>query len=409
VLTILQPEILFFLKDFPGGLFPLRQQDGSMSLVLKLMKENILTVRVRREFRIYIAPTKFLGRSAFGLVTAFFDDMDEPLCLFSPMADGDPFTDEITELFSQETFNVYFFDDQDRELLGYEASNPDHKKMADAVKLAKFPPPDLGTLRQQLADLGSWFANRLPSDDASALRVNLGRPLYPEDLAVIDYRPEVNDHFGDHSPKLSMLERPEPGRLQEIDIIGQLRRVFSGRNIFHGPIRSDDGKEYVDILVATKDHHFIIQAKDSPNTEASLNRGIVRKKSTSLSHMDKAVAQLRGAINYWKNADFLHLLTMDLCHKISTEGRSLWGIVVVKELFDGDQFEYSRPVLNLSSTTQTPCIVVDYRQLHEITFHRRDERGFIDAVTAVYEGGLEYGHYPRLRFGLVADGDVNAN
>lgn len=380
-----------------------------MFLVLKLMKENILTVQVRREFRIYIAPTTFLGRSAFGLITAFFDDIDEPLCVFSPMADGDPFTKEMTELFSQETFDVYFFDDQDRELLGYEATNPDYEKIASAIKLANFPPCDLGTLRQQHEQLSEWFANRSPSDDAAALRVKLGSPLYPEDLAIFDYRPEVNDHFGDHSPKMSTLNRPEPGRLQEIDIIGQLRRVFSGGNIFHGPTRSDDGKEYVDILVATSGHHFLIQAKDSPNTEVSLNRDIARKKSTSLAHLEKAVGQLKGAINYWKNNEFLHLLTKGLCHKISTEGRGLWGIVVVKELFDGDQLKYSPPVLHLSSTTGIPCIVVDYRQFHEITFNRREERGFIDALTAIYEGGIEYGHYPRLRYGLVADGEESAN
>jgi hypothetical protein len=198
VLTILQPEVRAFLKDFPGGFYPLRQQDGSLCLILKLMKENILTVRVRREFRVYLAPTTFLGRDAFGLVTAFFDDEDEPLCLFSPLSAGDVFTDDITELLSKKTFNVYFFDDQDRELLGYEATNPSHKTMENAVRLADFPPTDLGTLRQQMGDLVKWFSVRLPSDDAAALRINLGTPLYPEDFAVIDYRPEVNDHFGEN-------------------------------------------------------------------------------------------------------------------------------------------------------------------------------------------------------------------
>jgi hypothetical protein len=118
--------------------------------------------------------------------------------------------------------------------------------------------------------------------------------------------------------------------------------------------------------------------------------------------MQKAVAQLGGAISYWKRNRFLQLLTKDLCHKISTEGPRLWGIVVVKELFDGEQVKYSQPLLELSNATEVPCIIIDYRQLHEITFHRRDERGFVEAITAIYMGGLEHNHFPRIRYGLVA-------
>ena len=381
----------------------MRQRDGSMFLILKLMKENILSVRMNKEFRVYIAPTQFSGDHAFGLVTAFFDDIDEPLVVISPLAEDAPFKGEVTELFSLETFKVYIFDDQDRELLGYQATNPDHLKMLEAVRTAKFPPTNLSTLRQHITDISLWFANRKLSDDAAALRIKLNTPLYPEDLAITDYRSNANGYFGNSSPRMTMLDRQEPGRFQETDIVGQMSRVFPGRSIFHGPIRSDDGKECVDILVATTSNHIFIQAKDSPNTEASLKRSISRKKTTTLSHLGKATAQLSGAISYWKKNDFLQLLTPGLCHKITTDGRRLWGTIVVKELFDGEQFAYSRPVLDLARVCAVPCIVIDYRQLHEMTFHLRDEQSFVEAIETIYETGRESGQFPRLRFGLVSE------
>ena len=72
-----------------------------------------------------------------------------------------------------------------------------------------------------------------------------------------------------------------------------LHRPFSGDQVYRNPVRADKGREFVDVLVATEKTVLLIQAKDSPNTESTLNRGIDRKKATSAAHIRKAAAQLK--------------------------------------------------------------------------------------------------------------------
>jgi hypothetical protein len=155
----------------------------------------------------------------------------------------------------------------------------------------------------------------------------------------------VNSYSGMSTPMMTQLDRPEPGDFQELDIIGRMHRVFAPSELYLNPHRHDDGKEFVDILVATPQNHLLIQAKDSPNTEASLKRSIARKKSTTAGHLNKkAVGQLRGAIAHWKRSEYLRLVTPRLGHVIPTAHRALWGIIIVKELFDGEQSANSEAI-----------------------------------------------------------------
>lgn len=403
MLTVRHPEVLPLVREYPGGLLPIHFHDGSVALVLKLFKEYILAARMRRGFRVYLAPTSFLGRRSFGLVTAFFDDLDEPLTLTTLLFSDDGLTTDISEVLSRECFNVYFFDDQDRELLGYEASNPGFQRFQEAMLAAEFSPFSNGLARIFLQDIPRWFGLRDAADDEAALTVDLVTALFPEDMAVLDVRPEASRYHGAELPMMTQLDRSEPGKFQELDIIGQMQRVFSSSDLYLNPHRSDDGKEFVDVFVATPQNHILIQAKDSPNTEASLGRTITRKKSTTMGHLEKAVGQLRGAISHCQRNEHLRLLTPGLGHKIPTAGRSLCGLIVVKELFDGEQGKYSAPVLSLARETGVPCVVVDYRQFHEITHHLRNEESFIDAIMSIFRTGIERNEFPRLRFGFFGD------
>ena len=104
MLTITNPEDL----DFPGGLLPThRVGDSRMILIVKAAGEIALTAGLRRFFRFYLAPLHSGGVDTCGLLTAFFDDHDEPLAIGTPLFDGE-ITSDFLQLLSSESFDVYF-------------------------------------------------------------------------------------------------------------------------------------------------------------------------------------------------------------------------------------------------------------------------------------------------------------
>ena len=88
MLTALHPERLAEIQGFPAGLCALSAPSpcDRPILVVKTLKEGILAARLNRNVKIYL-PSLSTGAVVAGLVTAFFDDVDEPLVLRSPLFD----------------------------------------------------------------------------------------------------------------------------------------------------------------------------------------------------------------------------------------------------------------------------------------------------------------------------------
>ena len=122
-LSVTNPEIMDTLVDIPGGLWPIRRGgDSRMILVVKAPREMAQTAKLRGGFRFYLVPVYAGDVATYGLLTAFFDDNDEPLVIRTPL-----FNEEITRdflsLLSSDSFYVHFFDERNRELLGFRAEN----------------------------------------------------------------------------------------------------------------------------------------------------------------------------------------------------------------------------------------------------------------------------------------------
>ena len=120
-LSITNPEVVDGLVDSPGGLWPAcRRGDSRMILMVKAERAMALTAKLREGFRFYLAPVRAGTVTTYGLITAFFDDRDEPLTIRTPL-----FNEEITRdflaLLSSDSFHVHFFDEHNRELLGFRA------------------------------------------------------------------------------------------------------------------------------------------------------------------------------------------------------------------------------------------------------------------------------------------------
>ena len=174
--------------------------------------------------------------SHLGLITAFFDDPDEPLTVKSPQFVGDDFLRDITELLSQPEFDVYFFDEHDRELMGVRAYNTDAGRFRAEIKSANFARYVRADFPAVLRRLEHRFSVRDAEDDARAFTITLGERLDPDDFVFIDGRDEAYQFQGaDQSVAATGLEREEPGPFQERDIAVMLGRIFDGQCIYFEP------------------------------------------------------------------------------------------------------------------------------------------------------------------------------
>ena len=333
-------------------------------------------------------------RSCRAFVAAFFDDPDEPQTVRIPCGDGDALTADLITLFSQEAFEIYLFDEHDRELIGTLAtiSSPD----AFAARMAGLSFPkllfeDAMEIHRAIID---WFGRRTATDDAAAYDVRFTENLYDDDRFIIEaHKPDLR---GTNQPPHTSLVRDEPGEYQERDIGHLLWRVFPWEAVIANPVRANTERELCDLLVVLPDAILVIQAKDSPNTEASMRRTIKRKLATTLSHLDKAVGQLRGALNHLKASDVLELILPDGPVAIPLEDREIYGMIVLNEMFDDHFRDYSAPVLRLAQETGLPTVILDYPALHVMTNRTNDSYEFLSALDRIFALAAERSEYPRV-------------
>ena len=377
-------EILQTLSDLRGGLLPMRDVGSSrMILIAKTMREMAATARLRKSFRFYLVPLRTGDVDTFGLLTAFFDDHDEPLTIRTPLFDEEV-AREFLQVLSSDSFDMYFFDEYNRELIGFRAENPDahrFRSLADTIRLV---PDTLETARRFHDDMMLWFGARSTADNDAALRIDL-----------------IETWISDNLDSQSQIP---PGDLNERDIEMGLHRAFSSDQVYRNPVRANEGREFVDVLVATENTVLLIQAKDSPVTDATLNRTIDRKKATTDVHIRKAAAQLKGSINHLRSGSSVEIITDRQHWDVSMSGREVFGLVIVKELFDLERMACSQLVLSVSEETDVPCLLLDYVEFQELTFFRQTEEGLVDALKDIFSAAREHRLFPRSRFGLVADG-----
>ena len=369
-------------KDFLEGLLPIRRSsDSRMILVLKVSREIAQTARLRRGFSFYLVPVHAGGVATYGLATAFFDDNDEPLVIRTPL-----FKEEITRdfllLLSSNSFYVHFFDEHNRELLGFRAENPNAHCFRVLSNSMRFVFPTLERARHVHNEMQDWFGVRSPSGDDAALTIHLRERLFPDCLA---------EHVDN------------PGDLNEPDIAMALYRSFRGDQIFLNPIRADNRLEFVDVLVATSKTVLLIQAKDSPSTESALTRKMTRKIDTTVNHVRKAARQLKGSINHLRSEDPIAIITDGKRRNVFMSGRDVFGLIIVKELFDLERPAFSPLVFNVFDETGIPCLVLDHAEFHQLTFFRTTEESFVGALEEIFLIAGAHDVFPRNRFGLVTE------
>lgn len=401
MITILHPNLLPIIKEVPLGLLPLRfTGDEGHCLVVKVPKEYILAAKINESFNIYLAPVFIDNEHTFCAITAFFDDVDEPLILTTPLF-YENFSVEFFEVFNSRRVTVCFFDELARERLVYEATVtiPDStKRKIQELKLLEFSIPKAKVM---LDEALQWFGRRTAEDDACAIGISLDKSVYGEGLFIQDLRPEEHLYNGSRGHSHTFLEVEEPGSYQEEDIIRCLLLVFSPEQVFLNPKRTYDREEICDILVITDTRVLFIQAKDSPNIERISRQKLARKRSNVIKALNKAVDQVKGAIGYFRHeASTLIFFINEERHSFDISKRDFSALVVVKELFNDQYCEYSPMLLDMVREKEVPCIALDYPELYQYCAHLPGEEAFFGAYNTVMAHALKNNEYPRLRFGL---------
>lgn len=400
MLTILHPEVLSLVHDIPMGLIPLWFHGEDVpKLIVKAPKEVILAAKMNQGFSIYVVPVCIRTQNTMGLVSAFFDDEDEPLVISTPMFD-EPGTKTLRDILLSSRLDVYFFDVNNRELLGYTATIECKADTRSFIEKAALLPFDILGAKLSFHCMAEWFERRNEKDDMSAMGIKFDSALFTEDLFIQDLLPENHSYHGSEPFSYSLLEREEPGPFQERDIVHLLHKIFLPEQIYLGPLRVTDREEITDIMVVTNSNILFIQAKDSPNTERVARNTITRKKATTIKSLKKAVSQTKGALRYAASRIPMRLISGNEEIEIILEGRAVRSLIVVKELFNDEYSDYSDLILPMAKDTQVPCIPLDYTELHMYTSNLREEDDFFSAYDRVFYHGVESGVFPRLRFGL---------
>ncbi|TKJ63967.1 hypothetical protein PspCFBP13506_05415 [Pseudomonas sp. CFBP13506] len=397
MISIMYPEIRAYVKQLPIGLMPIDiKADIIPKLIVKSSKELILTAKLRKEFLIYLVPYEIPGVKSVGFLAAFFDDAVHPLvtggALIKELAGR-----ELSKLFLSPKVDVHFFNELGWEMLAYRAEFKSTKRHRDLLRSAVLP--SVKGLNQSaiLTQMDSWFSATLAADDQQAIRVVFKERLMPDDVVHIDMNDENHRYHGAPLVSSSPLEREEPGAFQEREIISILHRVFSPDQIYLAPLRTYDKEEMVDVLVVTKKSVLLIQAKDGPNIERIVNNTISRKVSTSHKALKAAAGQIKGAIAYMRRAAEFVILVKGKEVKLDLSGKSVYGMAVIKELFNHEYEGYTPPLLELYAKTGVPCIPLSYGELHQHTSYIDDEDELFKAFMTIFNHGLETGVFSRLR------------
>lgn len=400
MLSVEHPKLCQQILRFPGGIHCVRLNGESVPrVILKLPANYLLPMKINRGFKIYVVPIDISGNSSAGLMCAFFEDSDSPLVCWRLLDSSNETLDLLHALTKREVL-VHLFDDHNRELLGYRAEVDVPLMAKIRLEHVGFPSFTHGSFHVAHEQATAWFGLRNEEDDAEAIQIQFTESLFPEDLEVLDMRSDLYKFHGGKGYGFTSLERTDPGRYQEIDIINLLQRVFRSDQIYHAPKRHYDKEEIADVIVITDAACLIVQAKDSPNTEKMLNRTLERKRLASAHMLNAALKQLSGAVNYIDKTRPFRMVLEGKEISIDIGNRNVLSLAVVRELFIDMYDEYSKSLFGFFDEISLPCIALDYAELHSYTSFCKDEVSFMSAYFQVFDNARRLNSFPRLRFGM---------
>ncbi|MEG8223094.1 hypothetical protein OSJ57_21130 [Sphingomonas sp. HH69] len=379
-LTVLYPEVMPHIAEFAAGLMPVRLGDDErLSLVVKTQKEAILAAQMHGLFAFYLPALPASSGTTTSLITAFFDDDDEPLAIRTPLFGDDAFSQGIIEILKYDEVDVYFFDEHNYEWMSYRTALEDNGSCLigdENICLLGYHPE---TVKSIHAVLNDWFGARTAEDDERTIQAVFKEALSPGDLFVLDMTPEMNGYQGGTGFRHDTLTRTDPGYHQERDISACLLRAFEPGQIIMNPRRKDNCKEILDHLVLTDELAILVQAKDSPTTEAGITRTLQRKRLATHNQIDAAIRQINGAARYLDRDGAAKLVVVGQDIDVDLGDRRVIGLAIVKEMFDDEGTAYAAACAKMAGLSGGG-MVMDYNSFHAFTHRFASHDAFVEAL-----------------------------
>ncbi|VVN23890.1 hypothetical protein [Pseudomonas fluorescens] len=396
MLSLKHPELNQILSSLPVGLLTARTDENKLILILKLSKEMILAAKITRGFRISFVPYSVNEKNHHALLVLFPDNFEEPLSLVHSFYENLK-SRELLELFSQDTFQSYFFDEHNRELLACNSFLPNLEQFRNlATELNPGQESDHPT-SMTFEEVNEWYSDAPDNNASNTFEVTFSSDVYPAITHFIDSTQAFSPMPGDLSFVHYSLERTEPGDQQELDILLLLKKIIPDADFYLNPVRTDTKKEFVDVLAANDSHVLFVQAKDSPNTESLLRTSIPRKASKTLAHLKKAVEQMKGAFNHHKKNPVLKFSGEQKECVVDVGEREVLGLIVVKELFAEDAEKYWEAIESIFAITGMRCLIVDYTELH-LYSNETNADSFFPTLEFLHTNMMEKKQFIRARF-----------
>lgn len=369
------------------------------TLLVKLPHQFLLAARMNRGFKVYVCPIQLKEIFTIGLMSAFIDDDDDPLTLWTSL-DSTPDSQALLRAFRFGHINIRMVDEHSREILAYAATVEIPLESRVRMDVAKFCETS-HDLDHAMSEFGTnWFSVRVTEDDLQAISVKFDEPLYSEDRKFKDERPELFRFHGSSGFAEVSLVKLEPGQFQEMDIILLLQRIFSPEQVYHSPKRINDNEEICDVLAVTKEFCLIVQAKDSPNTETMLTKSLERKRAKAKSQLNEGCNQVAGSIGYFRRVRPLRFAIDGRELEIDMGRREILSLVVVRERFDYDFGDYSSRLMSLYRKVGLPCLGIGYGELIQLCTYCEGPVGLRNAYMQLFYEALNTGIFKRMRFGI---------
>ena len=379
-LTVLYPEVKSQIAQFAGGLMPVRLGDDKrLSLIIKTQKEAILAAQMHGCFAFYLPSLPSSSVITTSLITAFFDDDDEPLIVRTPLFGDDAFSQGIVEILKYIEVDVYFFDEHNYEWLNFRTALEDNGSCligGEEIYLLSYHPETVKSIHGVLND---WFGARTAEDDERAIQAVFKESLSPNDLFVLDMTAEMNCYRGGTGFRHDTLTRIDPGYHQERDISACLLRSFEPDQVMMNLRRKDNHKEILDHLVLTDELAILVQAKDSPTTEAGITRTLQRKRLATHSQIDAAIRQINGAARYLEREGTAKLVVAGTDIDVGLGNLRVIGLAIVKELFDDEGTAYAAACAKMAGLSGGG-MVMDYNSFHAFTHRFASHEAFVQTL-----------------------------
>jgi hypothetical protein len=305
---------------------------------------------------------------------------DEPLCIRTIL----PYEGKLTirDVLASQHFELYFFDDLTREMLNFSIFNTD-KRIANL----NFVPQEARGRDDAkiIQNFNNWFSNRTDSDDKNAMTIKLKEVIYEPRIIMDLTHPNIG-------LITSELERTIAGKPQEQDIAIAFQNNLNCV-VYLNPEKQDSKKEICDVLISLDNKLIIVQAKDSPNIEATItSRSIERKIKSVQKHIVKASKQLKGAISYIQKQPTFSFICNDRKVELPLSSISLIGLIVVTELIDYG-FD-SENVLKVSKETGVSCVLLEHSRLLTLLHHSNNNQEFLGILETIVAYSQEHNCFP---------------